>query len=556
MIGRSWLSRRPKPSPAQRLAGAPAGRRVLLLGKADSDGVRSWQRFLADGSSPDTVTVLDPADKLPRRIRGVPVQDLAVVLAPPAEVPQGLERLFGDVTVAVRHGGRFLLDRAYADDRAQPLDHWLADQVAERAEDGPPATSRHVGYVIGEIEATPDLLCVRVARTHLALLRNHEVTWQLPRREPGATVEVLDSRPAQTFASRSQVHTHGFGEFPEVFECPTLQLREYRAPKGIAVSRRGLAFVGHSILPETYRWHLAKTPMSHHVKGGQRAGWKRVLPVDRPKEHLPGTYYHLDSPFDTHFGHVTTEVVSRLWGWAEAKRRHPDLKVLLLHWRHEYDWYTPGRTPPKLPGRFFEAYGIAPEDIVWTDRPVTVDGLIGATPMWHQTEPFYVHPELEETWERLAHGFTGGDPDSGPVHERVFVSRGAGARFRPCRNQPEVERLFADHGFEIIYPEDHPLPEQVRIFRKARVVAGFGGSGMFNMMYARHLQRLIVLNHEEYWAKNEHMFSSVLGNEQHYFWSGADLGPDDAEKEEVFRSGWEFDFDRNRDELGALLADS
>ena len=69
------------------------------------------------------------------------------------------------------------------------------------------------------------------------------------------------------------------------------------------------------------------------------------------------------------------------------------------------------------------------------------------------------------------------------------MSRGSGAKAnRVCRNAKDVERYFADRGYTVVYPEDLSLAHQVATFREARVVAGFGGSAMFNLMYAEKLE--------------------------------------------------------------------
>lgn len=113
-----------------------------------------------------------------------------------------------------------------------------------------------------------------------------------------------------------------------------------------------------------------------------------------------------------------------------------------------------------------------------------------------------------------------------------------------------MERFFADRGFTVIYPETLPLPEQVALFAGARVVAGFGGSAMFNLMHTRRLESTIVLSHHGYIARNEHLFTSLLGGQLHYFWSTADVAPPtEGRTKESFRPSWTFDFA----ELGADL---
>ena len=47
-----------------------------------------------------------------------------------------------------------------------------------------------------------------------------------------------------------------------------------------------------------------------------------------PEEVLKGDYYYVDCLFSGHFGHLTTEVLCRLWGWDRARRDIPGIKVL------------------------------------------------------------------------------------------------------------------------------------------------------------------------------------------------------------------------------------
>jgi len=86
------------------------------------------------------------------------------------------------------------------------------------------------------------------------------------------------------------------------------------------------------------------------------------------------------------------------------------------------------------------------------------------------------------------------------------------------------------------------------------VRSGFGGSALFNILYCQHLQTLIVINHESYTARNEHLYALLKGADIHYFWSDPDINhPADGWTEEAFRSPWEFDVERNREPLTELL---
>ena len=241
-----------------------------------------------------------------------------------------------------------------------------------------------------------------------------------------------------------------------------------------------------------------------------------------------------------------TEVISRLWGWDAAKESIPDLKAIF---RIRY----PAERDPALERRVFEAYGIPRDDVVWVDEPVWLESVVAATPMWHNQFPHYVHPDLAEVWGRLRDHLRTPSDRTGPSR-RLFVSRRDPAGNRSCRNTPAVEDFFRTRGFEVVYPELYDLGEQAALFAEAEVVAGFGGSAVFNVLFSTRLRTLILLNHEAYTARNEHLFTSVLGADVHYFWSPPDVPhPVGGWSEDAYYSSWEFDFERNGAELDAVV---
>ena len=240
-------------------------------------------------------------------------------------------------------------------------------------------------------------------------------------------------------------------------------------------------------------------------------------------------------------------MVSRLWGWDEAKRAEPDLKAV-FHLKPQ------SRRDPALERTLFTAYGISADDLTWVNEPVWVNSVVSASPMWHNAAPHYVHPGIVETWDRLQHGLTAG-LEPGPTPERIFVSRGKDVKHRSCRNAEDVEAFFRARGFAVVYPERLPLAQQAAMFSAARVVAGFGGSAMFNLMFAQRLEGVILLSHEAYTARNEHLFTALKGGQVHYFWSRPDVEhPADGWSDEAFFADWEFDFERNSAELGDVIA--
>lgn len=329
-------------------------------------------------------------------------------------------------------------------------------------------------------------------------------------------------------------------EFDSTMPYPEAALRAYVG--GVTLSSHGLLTTDSSILPESFRHYDRRTLVTARILRAHDANRdfaRTKLP--RPR-HLRGAFYHVDPAVPGHFGHLMGEVISRLWGWDLAKAEYPDLKAI---------FHTSNRNPSgSLERQILTAYGIAPKDIVGVGRPVKLDTLVCAAPLWHNHDPHHVHPEMVNVWERLRAGFISEDAAPGP--RALFISRRAGNR--ACRNTPEVEDVFRAHGFEVIHPEEFPLARQAELFAGARVIAGFGGSALFNVLFARQLRLLIVLNHEGYTAGNEHLSAALLGCELHYFWSKPDIEhPASGWTDEAFKSPWAFDFERNGQDLRQLL---
>lgn len=68
--------------------------------------------------------------------------------------------------------------------------------------------------------------------------------------------------------------------------------------------------------------------------------------------------------------------------------------------------------------------------------------------------------------------------------DKFYLSRKkVGVQYRSFHNSEAIERLFEENGFQIIYPEQHSIPEQIELFANARVLAGEGGSALHNNVF-------------------------------------------------------------------------
>lgn len=341
----------------------------------------------------------------------------------------------------------------------------------------------------------------------LAQLREEQAADYLRLRGADAGA-VLEERPASVVDNPAPIRASEHDDattYATHFEAPPMQLREYA---DVVCWPGQVVTQSQVLLPETYR-HGARAKLGNRFLEDLAPDFGRLSTDARP-EPLEGTFFHLDSEFRGHFGHALTEQIARLWAWPEAKRRHPELKALLLTNRKR-------TTVAGWEYRLYQAAGIAPEDLVLADRPVRVERLLAGTPMF--TQPEYVHADITEVYRRIGDDLAAEAPER-TYPERIFCSRRNDKR--SCHNTSDVEAFFAQRGFEIVYPEDYPLSEQVQMFRSATDLAGFGGSAMFTMAFVPEPKRVFLVSSENYRAQNEALIAAVLGHQLNVAWCRPD----------------------------------
>jgi capsular polysaccharide biosynthesis protein len=308
-----------------------------------------------------------------------------------------------------------------------------------------------------------------------------------------AAGRVLTTLPDIRFASRAVVRSSSVTDLAQEIDAPAMSLREY---DDVTCLGRQAAYGTGFVLPESYRH-----PFKRRLRNVAFAEWApRFVREPAPAtSSLDGPHYLLDTYVPGHFGHALTDQVGHLWGWEAARQRHPDLRALL---------FTPaGQALAAWEWDLLEAGGVETDRVVVAHEPTRVELLVTSSPMFGM--PQYVHPAIAKTYAVVGSALADRAPGA-PGPRRLFCSRRPGKR--TCHNAAEVEALFAGHGFTVVLPEDHPLPEQVRMVRDAEVVAGFAGSGMFQISFAGGPKHVVLVGSESYTATNEYLMASVVGH--------------------------------------------
>jgi capsular polysaccharide biosynthesis protein len=383
----------------------------------------------------------------------------------------------------------------------------------------------------------------RSAVSHWRKLRDWEADDVLTRRYGDAWGEVVEHRPAHTFLSRGEVTSYGDGPIAsgrKVYDVPDRFLRRYR---DVAVTARQIVRYADYVLPDSWR-HPHQRVLNNrqlvHCSPYSGRYLDRTAPTS--VRELDGPHYYLDTELPRHFGHLTTDVISRVWAWEQVRALEPDVRCLV----------SVDRPPLELPGyqlQILAALGIPTDrlEIVGPHEEVRVPVLYGPTPQLEN--PTYVDPDLAEVWRRLGDGLP---PGASAHDDKIFVSRRPSDK-RHCVQTPEIEKFFAGQGFRILFPEDHPYVDQKMIFARAKVIAGLGGSGLFTMMF-NPTATIVIISGSSYTAENERLIAAANGNDVHYFW-GTSAVPMPAGRfsMQAFASSFTFDLRRHRRALRKII---
>lgn len=101
-------------------------------------------------------------------------------------------------------------------------------------------------------------------------------------------------------------------------------------------------------------------------------------------------------------------------------------------------------------------------------------------------------PKLLKVFDAVAENVVA-DP-SWETPEKIFYSRSQFAKGKPFEfGFDSIDNFFEKNGYTILYPEKVPLSRMIHYIRNSKVVASLSGSLPHNMLFARHGQKLEIV---------------------------------------------------------------
>jgi capsular polysaccharide biosynthesis protein len=98
---------------------------------------------------------------------------------------------------------------------------------------------------------------------------------------------------------------------------------------------------------------------------------------------------------------------------------------------------------------------------------------------------------------------------------RLYLTRRYDGHWR-ATNEPEVEGLLGEHGFETVAPGKLSFRAQIELFAQAEIIAGTG-AGLFNMVFSPPGTKVLQFLEESNIVKGLWTMAAAMGFDYHYF---------------------------------------
>lgn len=233
---------------------------------------------------------------------------------------------------------------------------------------------------------------------------------------------------------------------------------------------------------------------------------RRTLPTDvdihAPAQSVSGDHYFLGS-VHPHFGHSILEGLARTWAWEAFAQAHPEGRAVI----HE-PW------TPDFSLKLLTFAGLDVGRLLRPAGPTVVERL--HVPSIAAFSHHWITPEQTRIWRRIGDAIAP-DPGGG---RRIYLSR-RGIPFRPLQDEPAVEAVFEQAGFEIVRPETLPIEEQIRMARQSDVLAGCAGSQMYLAVFMPPGAATLILAPENFFLPAYRVIAEALGHRLAVAFGGA-----------------------------------
>jgi hypothetical protein len=195
--------------------------------------------------------------------------------------------------------------------------------------------------------------------------------------------------------------------------------------------------------------------------------------------HDIDTGFYMDHSISGHFGHFIGDCLCRMHAWEVARQIFGDVKLIIGR-RNQLDYQD----------ELFRAAGATAKDVIKFNGLIRCKRLLLATQSLGLEQ--YASPTSARLWSEIRDRVAKRDIS---LPDRIYLTRAA-MPLRRLVNESDVERLFERHGFTVVRPDLLTIPQQIALVSNALLIAGPGGSGMFNVAFQGRMRSAFILSRE------------------------------------------------------------
>lgn len=289
-------------------------------------------------------------------------------------------------------------------------------------------------------------------------------------------------------------------------EIPPTRLVELR---GVSATPEGLLFKGTSILPESF-----SSPVMMRRFLARRRGVLKFFTTNlmlRPRRRIVEPCLWVTDDWSNGYFHWLADALPRLYAARDAAR---DLVLLLPHGFERLGFVT--SSLKLFPVRRVEYVGAG--EVCVCDRLLLPTH---AAPSGHYNEPL-----MRELRGLILEGCGAGAVPAAAAGGRLYVSRGRAPK-RKLSNEREVARTLEELGFRVVYFEEHPFEEQVRLAASARHLVSSHGAGLTNVLFMPEGASVLELRREGERERNWFFNLASAAGVRYYYQNCAPAGGGD-----------------------------
>ena len=229
----------------------------------------------------------------------------------------------------------------------------------------------------------------------------------------------------------------------------------------VSISPDGIIFRGGRILPESFnyrqefiRWAKSERLLKFFVRNY----------AFRTRKRLDDRAFWITDNYGSAYFHWLLDALPKLY---VVRDQLPEATLLLPEEFRSSPYILPSLSPFNIGSIRFVG-----RSEVLRCRKLVVPSHTGSSGEYNEE----VVRDLRQLYRSYYVGRYRNSPD------KIYISRSKATK-RRITNENEVVEVVKAHGFSVVYFEDYPFPEQVRMMLRARYVVANHGAGLANMLF-------------------------------------------------------------------------